>query len=78
VGGLRLRARGIGRKYVKQSRTRVVNGCAEPLVLESSQQAIRSRQPRRDLIHHSDRGGQYAGHAYRALLRRAAIGEATM
>jgi transposase InsO family protein len=45
----------------------------ESLVLESLQQAIRSRQPHRGLIHHSDRGGQYAGHAYRAVLRRAAI-----
>ena len=26
-----------------------------------------------DLIHHSDRGGQYAGHEYRAVLRRAAM-----
>ena len=25
------------------------------------------------MIHHSDRGGQYAGHAYRAVLRRAAM-----
>jgi putative transposase len=45
----------------------------EPLVLESLQQAIRARQPGRGLIHHSDRGGQYAGHSYRAMLRRAAI-----
>jgi putative transposase len=45
----------------------------EPLILEALQQAIRARQPRRDLIHHSDRGGQYAGHAYRAVLRRAAM-----
>ncbi len=46
---------------------------SEPLVLESLQQAIRSRQPPPGLIHHSDRGGQYAGHAYRGLLRRAAM-----
>ena len=45
----------------------------EPLVLQALQQAIRARQPGRDLIHHSDRGGQYAGGAYRAVLRRAAI-----
>jgi transposase InsO family protein len=45
----------------------------EPLILESLQQAIRSRQPRRALIHHSDRGGQYAGHAFRAVLHRAAM-----
>ena len=45
----------------------------ESLILQALQQAIRARQPGRDLIHHSDRGGQYAGHAYRAVLRRAAI-----
>jgi len=45
----------------------------EPLVMDSLRQAIRSRQPPVDLIHHSDRGGQYAGHAYRGLLRRAAM-----
>jgi transposase InsO family protein len=45
----------------------------EPLVLETLHHAIRARQPSPDLIHHSDRGGQYAGHRYRAVLRRAAI-----
>jgi putative transposase len=45
----------------------------ESLILESLQQAIRSRQPGRGLIHHSDRGGQYAGHAYRGVVRRAAM-----
>lgn len=43
----------------------------EPLVLAALQQAIRGRQPPSGLILHSDRGGQYAGRAYRALLRRA-------
>jgi transposase InsO family protein len=43
----------------------------ESLTLEALQQAIRTRQPPRHLIHHSDRGGQYAGHRYRAVLRRA-------
>ena len=33
----------------------------------------RDRQPPPKLIHHSDRGGQYAGHDYRAVLRRAAM-----
>jgi putative transposase len=51
----------------------LADSMAEPLVLESLQQAIRARQPRRGLIHHSDRGGQYAGHGYRNVLRRAAI-----
>jgi transposase InsO family protein len=45
----------------------------EFLVLEALQHAIRGRQPPPGLIHHSDRGGQYAGHRYRAVLRRAAI-----
>jgi putative transposase len=45
----------------------------ETLVLEALRQAIRLRQPPATLIHHSDRGGQYAGGAYRAVLRRAAM-----
>lgn len=45
----------------------------ESLVLEALHQAIRMRQPPPKLIHHSDRGGQYAGGRYRAVLRRAAI-----
>jgi transposase InsO family protein len=46
---------------------------SEALVIESLQQAIRARQPSPGLIHHSDRGGQYASHAYRGLLRRAGM-----
>ena len=46
---------------------------SETLVIESLQQAIRARQPVPGLIHHSDRGGQYASHAYRQLLRRAGM-----
>ena len=42
----------------------------EPLVLAALQQAIRSRQPSIGLIHHSDRGGQYAATRYRQLLQR--------
>lgn len=45
----------------------------ESLVLAALRQAIRSRQPKPGLVHHTDRGGQYAGHAYRAALRRAAM-----
>ena len=45
----------------------------EVLVLDALQHAIRARQPPPTLIHHSDRGGQYAGHDYRAVLRRAAM-----
>jgi transposase InsO family protein len=45
----------------------------ETLVLDVLQQAIRVRQPPPGLIHHSDRGGQYAGQVYRGVLRRAAM-----
>jgi transposase InsO family protein len=46
---------------------------AEPLVLAALRQAIRSRQPRPGLVHHTDRGGQYAGCAYRSVLRRSGM-----
>lgn len=42
----------------------------EQLVLKALRSAIRARQPGRGLIHHTDRGGQYAGNEYRRLLRR--------
>ena len=45
----------------------------EQLVLDALKGAIRTRQPGRDLIHHTDRGGQYAGARYRSVLRRAAV-----
>jgi transposase InsO family protein len=45
----------------------------ETLVLDALQHAIRARQPPADLIHHSDRGGQYASQAYRDVLRRASM-----
>ena len=45
----------------------------EELVIQSLRRAIDRRQPPPQLIHHSDRGGQYAGRQFRALLRRAAI-----
>jgi transposase InsO family protein len=40
----------------------------EDLVLGALCQAIEQRRPPPGLIHHSDRGGQYAGLAYQALL----------
>jgi putative transposase len=43
----------------------------EGLVLPVLRMAIGARQPPADLIHHTDRGGQYAGTRYRAVLRRA-------
>lgn len=43
----------------------------EDLVIEALRAAIAARQPAAGLIHHSDRGGQYAAGRYRAMLRRA-------
>lgn len=43
----------------------------EALVLAALRAAIALRQPPPGLIHHTDRGGQYAGRLYRALLARA-------
>jgi transposase InsO family protein len=51
----------------------VSSSMAEALVLGALRQAIRERQPPASLIHHSDRGGQYAGAEYRTVLRRAAM-----
>jgi putative transposase len=43
----------------------------ESLVLAALQQAIKTRQPQPQFIHHTDRGGQYASTRYRAMLGRA-------
>ena len=45
----------------------------EDLVIPVLQAGIRERQPPRSLIHHTDRGGQYASTRYRTILRRADI-----
>jgi len=45
----------------------------EQLVLKALRSAIKEWQPGVRLIHHTDRGGQYAGNEYRSLLRRADI-----
>jgi putative transposase len=45
----------------------------EPLVLAALRRAIVFRQPAAGLIHHTDRGGQYAGKEYRRVLQRAGI-----
>lgn len=45
----------------------------EGLVLHALRSAIRTRRPEAGLLHHTDRGGQYAGTEYRAVLRRAGI-----
>lgn len=45
----------------------------ELLVLGALHRAIRARQPGTGLIHHTDRGGQYASRRYRDVLRRSGI-----
>jgi putative transposase len=45
----------------------------EALPLAALKQAIRSRQPKPGLVHHTDRGGQYAATQYRAVLARAGM-----
>jgi transposase InsO family protein len=45
----------------------------ESLVLTTLRSAIAARQPIPGLIHHTDRGGQYAGAQYRQLLDRAGM-----
>jgi putative transposase len=45
----------------------------EQLVIPALHGAIQERQPPSQLIHHTDRGGQYASRRYRAILRRAEI-----
>lgn len=42
----------------------------EALVLATLRTAIKRRQPPIGLLHHSDRGGQYAGFEYRGVLER--------
>jgi len=51
----------------------VAGSMTEPLPLAALKQAIRSRQPKLGLVHHTDRGGQYAGTQYRAVLKRAGM-----
>lgn len=43
----------------------------EELTLKALKKSIKATQPEVGLIHHSDRGGQYAGKAYRRMLKRA-------
>ena len=45
----------------------------ESIVLSSLRSAIKSRAPSPGLIHHADRGGQYAGKEYRQMIKRAAM-----
>jgi len=43
------------------------------LVITTLKRAIKSRQPQTGLIHHTDRGGQYAATEYRQILKRAGM-----
>jgi transposase InsO family protein len=43
----------------------------DELTLDALRIAIRDRQPTTQLVHHTDRGGQYARNRYRAVLLRA-------
>jgi putative transposase len=45
----------------------------EGLVIPALRHAIKSRKPAEGLIHHTDRGGQYAATTYRQILLRAGI-----
>jgi putative transposase len=45
----------------------------DELTLSALRMAIRDRQPPAGLVHHTDRGGQYASGRYRAVLRRAGM-----
>ena len=45
----------------------------EALVCDALKKAITLRQPAPGLLHHSDRGSQYSGHTYRALLKKHGI-----
>lgn len=45
----------------------------ETLVLGALHKAIRERQPGPGVIHHTDRGGQYASKRYREILRRSGM-----
>ena len=49
----------------------LLDNMKELLVLAALRSAIALRQPGPDLIHHTDRGGQYAGNTYRQVLYRA-------
>ena len=40
------------------------------LVINALEQAVRRAKPPKGVIHHSDRGSQYASHAYQALLKK--------
>jgi putative transposase len=51
----------------------LLDNMSEQLILPVLLHSIRERQPLPGLVHHSDRGGQYASREYRAVLRRAGM-----
>jgi transposase InsO family protein len=51
----------------------LLDNMSEQLILPVLRNSIYERQPKLGLIHHSDRGGQYASREYRAVLRRASM-----
>lgn len=51
----------------------VAETMTDALTLAALRMAIRERQPPAFLVHHTDRGGQYASARYRAVLARAAM-----
>ncbi len=48
----------------------LADNMTESLVLRTLRSAVKTRQPLPGLIHHTDRGGQYAGNEYCLVLRR--------
>ena len=52
---------------------KLASDMTEQLVIAAIKQAIKERNPLTDLIHHSDRGGQYASKEYRDILKRAGM-----
>lgn len=57
---------------------RIVSWCLgldmkDSLVIATLKQALAARQPEPQLVHHSDRGGQYASIEYRSILKRAGV-----
>ena len=46
------------------------NRLTAPIVKDALSMAYWRRKPKKGVIHHSDRGSQYASHAYQALLKQ--------
>lgn len=57
-------------KEVKKIGWAMSNSLSSSIAIDALQMAIRNRRPPRGLIHHSDRGIQYACNSYQRLLQR--------